>query len=163
MFWLIHGSVGFPLDTSRASRLWRGRPSTTPCTRARPPPATATTTAATPRFPCSAAPARRPPQTSAVTRWDTSMSTVNWQRRCVWMCVYVGGGRENVHVVCCQIPNFTESLHLILYIFLIIKICFCQCLYQRAETWWYGKSILVLNDDVIITKKYGNNPILFLT
>lgn len=107
MFWLIRGSVGFSLDTSRASRLWRGRPSTTPCTRVRPPRATATTTAATPRFPCSAAPAPRPPQTSAATRWDTSMSTVNWQRRCV--CVWEGG--ENAHVVCCQIPASKRALY----------------------------------------------------
>lgn len=79
-------SVGFSPGTSTASRPWRGRPSTTPCTRVRPPPATATTTAATLRFLCSAAPVRRPPRTSAARRWDTSMSTANWPRRCVSVC-----------------------------------------------------------------------------
>lgn len=78
-------SVGFSPGTSRAFLLWRGRRSTTPCTRVRPPLPTATTTAATPRFLCSAA-VRRPPQTSAARRWDISMSTVNWPRRCVNVC-----------------------------------------------------------------------------
>lgn len=96
-------SVGFSPGTSRASRLWRGPPSTTPCTRARPPPATATTTAATPRFQFLAAPVLRPPRTSAARRWDTSMSTVNWLRRCVSVCV-----REKETHCFCQI--FTGNI-----------------------------------------------------
>lgn len=73
--------VCFPAGEQRASRLWRGRPSTTPCTRARPQRATATTTAAILKLLFTAAPAQKPQLTSAVRRYDTSMRTVNWRRR----------------------------------------------------------------------------------
>lgn len=80
----------------RVSHLWRGRLSTIPCMRVRPPQAIATTTAAILKLQSTAVPALRPPLTSAVRRYDTSMRTVNWPRRCVRGLLYPGWFRRDI-------------------------------------------------------------------